>query len=648
MSPRVRNPSRVRTPAPSRYMSDYGFDPYPPRKKVTRKRIVNYREPGSDSDDDVIYVGQRTIPRTQLTAPTPTLPEIALGEEDPFVAPKIKLTEEVPAVELAVEEQLPVEVVTGYHGRGLLQTLPCEVCLLTFRKHSYSFLSNNTCDDGLVYSILAHVSPADISSSIQIHQNIAGFFERDSDVLTYAQLCKKTRDSISSSVWRKRFVDTFDMPEGDFETLALAQKYAYRREFAGWVCFDMKPFSAFATAECAAVQEVNTKKCLLVLRDLILESNARKVIDAEGKQTIVGRNHEYIRDWVQHGGRKYTDIIDAILSTDKTSWDFRDVVSATTVDSLVLVIQLCLTYISLHPGSCNNEVSHFDMSQREAYADHAKQPVFVGGWKQDINVRWLLHTVNFFKLHLKSPHGAGVLAQHYEDLEHHQTPQPWLGRIQGGTQPIGSHWKSAYTFLKDHKTLMSLRLNDYDDEPAVDDGETLSDLTIFFDDSKFSSDSWPKAFETLLQTDPYANSSPLRARRTRTSNTVTNQKYELKAFYGTSRGTKGAHFYGRIHGLPPQQDIIGFQRISMIKFYPLNEEYDPFQIWAYEGCVLPGGRVIVGRWWDLTADPSHPVDIFGGPFIWWNVDSSTAAPPISSEEALEFLDLIHDPNIGFA
>ena len=64
--------------------------------------------------------------------------------------------------------------------------------------------------------------------------------------------------------------------------------------------------------------------------------------------------------------------------------------------------------------------------------------------------------------------------------------------------------------------------------------------------------------------------------------------------------------------------------------------------------MLPGGRIIVGRWWDLTADPSHPVDIFGGPFIWWNVDNSTAEPPISSEEALNFLDSIHDPNIGFA
>jgi hypothetical protein len=172
-------------------------------------------------------------------------------------------------------------------------------------------------------------------------------------------------------------------------------------------------------------------------------------------------------------------------------------------------------------------------------------------------------------------------------------------------------------------------------------------LTIFFDDSKFSSDSWPKAFETLINSNPYTTSTPPRVRQTRVANVVTPTQYELKSFYGTSRGTRPAHFYGRIHGLPEQQGIPGFQRISLIKLFPHDGEYDPCNVWAYEGCVLPGGRIIVGRWWDLTADPRNPVNIFGGPFIWWNVDNSAAEPPISSEEALEFLDSIHDPSMGF-
>jgi len=174
-------------------------------------------------------------------------------------------------------------------------------------------------------------------------------------------------------------------------------------------------------------------------------------------------------------------------------------------------------------------------------------------------------------------------------------------------------------------------------------------VTIFFDDINFSSSNWPKSFEALLKSDPYSAASPPRSRRSRVANAFNNEKYELKTFYGTSRGHRDAHLFGRIHGLPPQQGVPGFQRISMIKFYPLNGEFDASQVWSYEGCVLPGGRVIVGRWWDLTSDSSQPIDIFGGPFLWWNVDSSAAEPPISSEEALEFLDSIHDhPVLGFA
>jgi hypothetical protein len=66
--------------------------------------------------------------------------------------------------------------------------------------------------------------------------------------------------------------------------------------------------------------------------------------------------------------------------------------------------------------------------------------------------------------------------------------------------------------------------------------------------------------------------------------------------------------------------------------------YDPEQIWAYEGCILPGGRIIVGRWWDPTVGVPC---VQSGPFIWWNVDRSTALPPITEDEAHRFFE--HGP-----
>ena len=40
--------------------------------------------------------------------------------------------------------------------------------------------------------------------------------------------------------------------------------------------------------------------------------------------------------------------------------------------------------------------------------------------------------------------------------------------------------------------------------------------------------------------------------------------------------------------------------------------------WAYEGVVLPGGKIILGRWWSLLQDEEDFTCM--GPFIFWEVD----------------------------
>ena len=40
--------------------------------------------------------------------------------------------------------------------------------------------------------------------------------------------------------------------------------------------------------------------------------------------------------------------------------------------------------------------------------------------------------------------------------------------------------------------------------------------------------------------------------------------------------------------------------------------------WAYEGVVLPGRKIIVGRWWSPLQDPDEMICM--GPFIFWEVD----------------------------
>ncbi len=40
--------------------------------------------------------------------------------------------------------------------------------------------------------------------------------------------------------------------------------------------------------------------------------------------------------------------------------------------------------------------------------------------------------------------------------------------------------------------------------------------------------------------------------------------------------------------------------------------------WAYEGVVLPGGKIILGRWWSPMGDDQERICM--GPFIFWEVD----------------------------
>ena len=106
---------------------------------------------------------------------------------------------------------------------------------------------------------------------------------------------------------------------------------------------------------------------------------------------------------------------------------------------------------------------------------------------------------------------------------------------------------------------------------------------------------------------------------------------------------------GVVHPIPPQEGIPGWQRVSMMKYFGGDKprkrgsqfyhktsnlsaglrgddidfvDDDDVDIngscWCYEGVVLPGGMIMVGRWWS-------PVDGLEGrecvgPFIFWNVD----------------------------
>lgn len=45
---------------------------------------------------------------------------------------------------------------------------------------------------------------------------------------------------------------------------------------------------------------------------------------------------------------------------------------------------------------------------------------------------------------------------------------------------------------------------------------------------------------------------------------------------------------------------------------------DETSLWAYEGVVLPGGEIILGRWWSTHQGTGD--EMYSGPFMFWCID----------------------------
>ncbi|KUJ20623.1 uncharacterized protein LY89DRAFT_578476, partial [Mollisia scopiformis] len=457
---------------------------------------------------------------------------------------------------------------------------------------------------------------------------------------------------VTSSVWRKRFLRTFDF-DNSLETAEMLKKYKYRRTVSKqWTCFDLDKYGGGSSSyEVQEFQTVNQEHSLRMFRGLIIDSNASMVPDENGQLVPHGLNLKFIQDMITgNNGMSYVDIIESVFCTKYDKDIGRNLNNVMRLDKqgcALYNVQLCLSALSLHPNYCNAKVSHFDISQHQVYSAPCTQPLFLDNLKQSVNTRWLLHIVNFFKFHFKS--GAeGLLAHAYSVLDADQYPQFWVGKLQAGTQTFGTHWKGAYMYL-DQRTLMSSRSKNTSrgtvHTDSLDGGETFQDMSFFFDDAQYGTDKWPKQWERILGSDPFKELGNLRTRYRRNQP----ERPAIKQFWGTSRGSKQGHFFGRIHAMAPQADIPGFQRLVMMKFYTKKENgeqvYDPTQVWAYEGVVLPGRRIVVGRWWDARGDIDDE-RINSGPFIWWNVDRSGAAKPIDKDEAFDFLDSFQDHDLG--
>jgi hypothetical protein len=155
---------------------------------------------------------------------------------------------------------------------------------------------------------------------------------------------------------------------------------------------------------------------------------------------------------------------------------------------------------------------------------------------------------------------------------------------------------------------------------------------------------FPERIETFVKGKPQA---PFKDPRTEREYNL-----EVKDFFGLGFNGTNYHLHGRLHVLPPQHGIPGFQRVTMVKYMlgpnSASDPEQPIKEWAYEGLVTPGNTFMVGRWWDLLGPNLYDRQPYCGPFIFWNVERTKVdEEEIGIEAALKYLSTVDDAEQDF-
>lgn len=305
-----------------------------------------------------------------------------------------------------------------------------------------------------------------------------------------------------------------------------------------------------------------------------------------------------------------------------------------TPNPVLLAIQLILTHLTLTASSTSKIAKSwgFSDSQTLVYTHNSIRPIFRGPNCQEIDIEWTLHVANFFKNHLLNQQELTHLR--YEDLAAVERPQCWNKPVSTVTLKLGKHWKGSYAYV-DHDELIHIRDGQNEHYPIPDhmsgDDTDQSFQNLCLDFPKEDPESWPALFEQILKsrTKIQYHTATTRAQR-RATGPVTLPPGEPVSFCFKGQGEDGNDSFlasGYFNPLPPQHGIPGWHRMTMMKYWrDVNGDMDPSSLWAYEGVVLPGGMIMLGRWWHPTGDDAE----YSGPFIFWNVDASM---PVDDEAA---------------
>jgi hypothetical protein len=274
------------------------------------------------------------------------------------------------------------------------------------------------------------------------------------------------------------------------------------------------------------------------------------------------------------------------------------------VHPMLAAVKLMCSHFLFELEDAKHNVFAVEESQRVVYMATNTAPIYQGLTKTDVNMEWVLHCLHFFRHHMMSEDVA-TLYDVMGELTPHQKPSAWQEPLRRGSYPLGNHWKGTYAFLDvaEIRKLRKLSPDQVGDEylcdKNVDEGKVQSLQLEFHTEPVLQ---WPKIFENRLHS--LRNTvEPQGRNKLKGSNNI--------QFTGTGIDLEDDfNAIGWLNPLPDQQGIPGWQRITFMKHFMNDfDQVEQDNLWAYEGVVLPGGRIILGRWWYASENVDFNVSI---------------------------------------
>lgn len=309
-----------------------------------------------------------------------------------------------------------------------------------------------------------------------------------------------------------------------------------------------------------------------------------------------------------------------------------------SIEPLLLTIQVVLTPLILHRDTPEPQVYQFPDSQFAAYASPNAWPLFGRPQSLAVDMEWVLHQVNFWKYHMLRPEEC-TLHETFSILQGSEKPQFWTESFSiqrneaDKRRRLGKRWLTCFAFV-DEDDLRVIRNGENSDECCQDTFE-YEGTDRAFPEMELELDqrnprSWPDKFEECLSSlaPPDDQSTTRSQSRCIAVNDLVDDRPQ--SFRLRDIGDEATPFYGEgwINALPAQNGIPGFRRFTMMK-----HQDDTYLVsdksWAYEGVILPGGKIVLGRWWSPIEMVANP---YSGPFIMWCVDKPGASDADERED----------------